>query len=303
VAIDANGTQFEGRPLKHGLYKEMPNNVTLPGGEVHWYCPVSDVEAEMTRLLDEVATAAYVASPPVVQSAYLHHALTVIHPFADGNGRVARAAASIPLYRSAGVPLVIFADQSVYYRAALMEADAGRRQPFVQFIEDRALDALNLIRQQFDLLRIEDPAARLGRLLTGHGGLHYAEIEQVGYRLRQDLGTSSMTFLKARLPPGIGISQMSVSDRCTFGRPYHSPPGQSGFKIRLSCSEPVHTAVDCTPMVGVADQVAERFVFTAIDANRPTGTPLLLRLDELHPTVSPAAQLRAHVRFDWAFRV
>ena len=34
-------------------------------------------------------------------------AADAIHPFADGNGRAARAVASIPLYRSVGVPLVV----------------------------------------------------------------------------------------------------------------------------------------------------------------------------------------------------
>ena len=42
---------------------------------------------------------------------HAHPAFVRIHPFADGNGRVARALAAVFLYRRPGVPLVIFADQ------------------------------------------------------------------------------------------------------------------------------------------------------------------------------------------------
>jgi Fic family protein len=291
VAVSVDPRHWEDRPLRHGYYKDSPNNVTLPGGSLHWYCPPGDVEAEMTRLLAELDTPAFLNSPPVIQSAYLHYGLTAIHPFADGNGRVARAAASIHLYRSAGVPLVVFADQSHQYRTALMEADSGRRQPFVYFIEDRALDALNLIRQQFELLKAGDPAERLRRVLTGHSGLPFAVIEQLGYRLQQDLEKAAIEFLKSRVPPGVGTSQMTVSDRCSFGLPYHSPPGQTGFKIRLTCSEPVDAGADCTPMVGIADSVNERFALIAMDANRPHRRPLMFRVDDLHPSMTVSARL------------
>ncbi|MEQ1699248.1 MAG: Fic family protein [Ilumatobacteraceae bacterium] len=291
VAVDVDPIRWEDRPLGHGSYKDTPNNVTLPDGSVHWYCPVGDVEAEVAMLLSELDTPAFLNSPPVIQSAYLHHGLTAIHPFADGNGRVARAAASIYLYRSGGVPLLIFADQSHHYRVALMEADAGSRQRLVDFVEDRALDALNMIRQQFELLRVGDPAEQLHRVLTGHGGLPFAVVEQLGYRLREDLEKAADDFLKTRVPPGVGMSRMSMSDRCSFGLPYHSPPGQTGFKIRLTCSEPVDTGVDCTPMVGIADDIGERFALIAMDASRPDRRPLMLRIDDLHPSMSVSARM------------
>lgn len=54
---------------------------------------------------------AFASSHPVVQAAYVHHALAAVHPFAEGNGRVARALASVFLYRGVDVPLVVFSDQ------------------------------------------------------------------------------------------------------------------------------------------------------------------------------------------------
>ncbi|MDR1394463.1 MAG: hypothetical protein LBJ62_11000 [Bifidobacteriaceae bacterium] len=70
--------------------------------------------------------------------------------FADGNGRVARALASVYLYRDPGVPLVIFADQRDLYIDAL-EA-AGQRWPgaFAQFIADRVVDTIGLVIDESD---------------------------------------------------------------------------------------------------------------------------------------------------------
>ena len=73
-----------------------------------------------------------------------HYAFVCIHPFADGNGRVSRALASVFLYRSPGIPLVIFADQKNTYIDALEAADKGKYNLFVQFIADVCTDTVGL---------------------------------------------------------------------------------------------------------------------------------------------------------------
>ena len=88
---------WQDRPLRHGSYKEEPNHVLLADGSTHAYCPVIDVRAELQRLFDELKTPQFMSSPPVVQTAYFHHGLTSIHPFADGNGRVACCGVRVPL--------------------------------------------------------------------------------------------------------------------------------------------------------------------------------------------------------------
>ena len=82
---------------------------------------------------------------PIVIAAFAHHAFVAVHPFADGNGRVARLLASIYTMRAASVPLMIWADQSIDVPG---RAEAGRRgdpQPFVDFVFDRTTDAMNLM--------------------------------------------------------------------------------------------------------------------------------------------------------------
>lgn len=106
---------------------------------------VEDTPAEMARLVSELGSDAFAAAHPVVQAAYAHYAFVCVHPFADGNGRVARALASVFLYRRPGIPLVIFADQTPAYLDALSAADAGRPEAFVSFVEQRAIDTVNLV--------------------------------------------------------------------------------------------------------------------------------------------------------------
>jgi Fic family protein len=134
-------------PLPRGEYKRFPNNPTnLRSGEIHDYAPPVDTPAEMHRLVRELSSPGFEAAHPVLQAAYAHYAFVCVHPFADGNGRVARALASAYLYRSPGVPLLIFADQKDPYIDVLEVVDAGDPRGFVHFMLQRVLDVIDLIR-------------------------------------------------------------------------------------------------------------------------------------------------------------
>jgi hypothetical protein len=61
----------------------------------------------------------------VVRSAWLHHRFLRIHPFEDGNGRVARALTLLVLLRAKYAPLVVNRTQRSSYLAALDKANEG----------------------------------------------------------------------------------------------------------------------------------------------------------------------------------
>jgi len=69
--------------------------------------------------------------PPEVETAWLHHRFTQIHPFEDGNGRVARAIASLVFIKARWFPLVIRSADKARYIDALEQADAGNLEPLV----------------------------------------------------------------------------------------------------------------------------------------------------------------------------
>jgi len=145
-------------PLPRGTYETLPNHVIEPDGTPHAYAPPDIVSTEMHRLVTELS-ADDGTTHPLVMAAFAHHAFVAVHPFADGNGRVARLLASIYTMRAASVPLMIWSDQSVEYRAALKRADAGDPQPFVDFVFDRTIDAISLMT---DRLRARSAETAIG---------------------------------------------------------------------------------------------------------------------------------------------
>lgn len=117
-------------PLLRGAWKERPNNPLTTDGTVHEYCPPEHVAAEMDRLV-----ALYAELPPLpeVRAAWLHHAFTQIHPFQDGNGRVARALASLDFIKAGLFPMLVRREERDRYIDALRAADRGDLKPLVAY--------------------------------------------------------------------------------------------------------------------------------------------------------------------------
>lgn len=126
TAIDQFGRRFE-ISLLRGKFKQLPNNPRRPDGGIHEYCPPIHVEAEMENLLSWLNS--YDREDPVIVATWLHHRFTQIHPYQDGNGRVARALTTLVLLRKELLPLVIDRDLRSEYITALLEADAHDLAP------------------------------------------------------------------------------------------------------------------------------------------------------------------------------
>ncbi len=150
--------------LPRRQYKPVSNYLRLPDGELAAFAPASQVAAEMDRLAGELGSPAFTGAHPVIQAAYAHYALTAIHPFADGNGRLARTVASVYLIRAYGVPLLVFADQWPGYYAALLAATQGQEpQRLADYFNSATMLALDLAASLLapqSLVPAAPPAAR-----------------------------------------------------------------------------------------------------------------------------------------------
>ncbi len=135
VAVDSLGRRVQ-RPLRRGVFKQWPNNPTRPDGQVHPYCPPEQVDSELDRM--QQLYAQYSSQPhsfhPVLCAAWLHHRFVQIHPFADGNGRVARALMNWHLIKEDLLPVAITHDQRTAYLHALNPADGETLIPFVEVL-------------------------------------------------------------------------------------------------------------------------------------------------------------------------
>lgn len=119
-AIDQHGRPLT-IPLRKGAFKIMPNNPTRPDGTMHEYCPPIQVESEIENLVNWYNQ--YKAIHPMVLAAWLHHRFSQIHPFHDGNGRVARALVMLVLLQADYLPIIVGRDLRKKYLDALEAAD------------------------------------------------------------------------------------------------------------------------------------------------------------------------------------
>ena len=131
-AIDQFGHTVE-VPLLKGEYKRQPNNPTRKNGLVHQYCPPEHVAAEMEKLCDLHQEHLKDKIAPEVEAAWLHHGFTSIHPFQDGNGRVARALASLVFIQADWFPLTVREKDRTRYIEALESADEGQLKDLATF--------------------------------------------------------------------------------------------------------------------------------------------------------------------------
>lgn len=125
TALDTLGRLVD-VPLQKGKYKDLPNNPQRPDNSIHEYCPPEHVAAEMDRLIALHGKHEESGVPTEVEAAWLHHAFAQIHPFQDGNGRIARLIASYVFIRDNYFPLTLVDSQDrESYITALEEADLG----------------------------------------------------------------------------------------------------------------------------------------------------------------------------------
>ena len=135
-AVDTLGRRVEA-PLLRGQWKKLPNNPSRTDGWLHEYCPPEHVQSEMDRLIDTHRDHMQAGVPPEVEAAWLHHRFTQIHPFQDGNGRVARCLANLVFLRAGWFPLLVTRDDLVAYIRALEAADQGDLAPLVDLFAAR----------------------------------------------------------------------------------------------------------------------------------------------------------------------
>ena len=143
--------QFENRfetTLDRGGFKTLPNNPTRPDGRIHEYCPPVQVDSEIDNLVEWHGVHREEAYHPLLLAAWLHHAFTQIHPFQDGNGRVARALLTWHLVRENYLPVIVSRDDRPAYIDALEAADGRNLDAFVDFLVQlqrrTVLQALNM---------------------------------------------------------------------------------------------------------------------------------------------------------------
>lgn len=108
-----------------GRYKTRPNSVITPTGERFEYASPEETPALMTDLVQWYNNAVAEGSmTPIQLAALFHYRYIRIHPFEDGNGRIARLMVNFILHRHKWPMMVIRSKNKKAYLNALGFADA-----------------------------------------------------------------------------------------------------------------------------------------------------------------------------------
>lgn len=93
---------------------------------------------------DYIHTLKTLSLHPLKKAAVIHHRLVWIHPFFDGNGRVARLITNLFFMQQGFPPVVLKQEQRKIYYQVLHQADHGNLSPLTMFIAKAMNEALQI---------------------------------------------------------------------------------------------------------------------------------------------------------------
>lgn len=264
-------------------------------GADHSYAPVDVTPAEMARLVRELRSEPFLAAHPVIQAAYAHYALVGIHPFADGNGRVARALASAFTYCAISMPIVILNEHKNAYLDSLEAADLGHYQVFVDFILARSLDTIRLVEENLRSTlspSAEETFAAIERLYITRGGYTHEQVDAAGLSLiellSQELKRISSHFLVPPIAGGVVIGPQAPQ---APSQASYRVPLQGGRTVTISMGTPApaHAKIQRQYWLEVPKDAAGSDDIVLTDLRHDA---FAARLDELVPVLAGVLQIR-----------
>ena len=143
-AITADGKPTTKR-IEIGQYKKTANHVKTVTGEIFYFATPEETPAKMNDLMDWYAkVSADNSEHPLVIAAEFHYKFIRIHPFDDGNGRMARILMNLILMKYGYPPVIVKTGEKTEYFRALKIADGGDESFFVAYIGEQLIHSLNL---------------------------------------------------------------------------------------------------------------------------------------------------------------
>ncbi|HLM00714.1 MAG TPA: Fic family protein [Pyrinomonadaceae bacterium] len=152
----------EGKPTRRkievGKYKTQPNHVITVTGETFYFAAPEETPAKMQELTEWFKNEKEKTDVnPIILAALFHYRFIRIHPFDDGNGRVARILMNFILMQFGYPPVIIKTEDKENYYAVLRLADVGELQPFIEYIMQNLIRSLEIMIRGAKGESIEEP--------------------------------------------------------------------------------------------------------------------------------------------------
>lgn len=132
--------------IQVGSYKTTPNHVLTKTGEIFRFATPEETPSKMHDLIEWFRKKQTDTSlNPIVLAAEFHYKFIRIHPFDDGNGRIARILMNLILMQNGFPPVIIKTEDKASYFSVLQMADAGILEPFFEYIAKNTVYSLEIM--------------------------------------------------------------------------------------------------------------------------------------------------------------
>jgi len=140
----------DGKPTKRtisiGKYKTVPNHVKTQTDEIFYFATPEETPAKMDDLMQWYHENLHnEALHPVLFATEFHYRFIRIHPFDDGNGRIARMLMNFILMQKGYPPAIIKTEDKNDYYTALQQADSGQLDYFFNYVCEQVNSSLSIM--------------------------------------------------------------------------------------------------------------------------------------------------------------
>lgn len=132
--------------LTPGKYKTRPNHVLTVSGNIHHYIEPEQVQIEMEKLLQWYKSDEAQSISAMERASIFHYRFVSIHPFDDGNGRLARLLMNLILMKDGFPPCIIRNENRKQYLSELGKVDNTKNfDSFILFISQELWRTMNTV--------------------------------------------------------------------------------------------------------------------------------------------------------------
>jgi len=185
------------KKIHAGQYKTQPNHVLTLSGNIHKYTDPLHVHDNIQALLSWYEQSAN--QHPIERASEFHYRFVCIHPFDDGNGRLARLFMNLILMQCGYPPCIIKHEHRRQYLSALEIADtSGCTDTLIAFISKSLIATFEMI-----LTTLNDHG-------TQPTPLHIESASTANYYLSREQRENKIISCLANAPASIGKLHASM---------------------------------------------------------------------------------------------